>query len=66
MLKVGAAELRAAGLSQRKAEYVQDLAVHFSEKRVHPEKWAAMQDEDVIAESWSPSAASGAGQPRCF
>lgn len=50
VLKTGVAGLREAGLSQRKAEYVQDLAVHFSEKRVHPEKWAAMQDEDVIAE----------------
>ena len=42
--------LRAAGLSARKAEYILDLSTHFSEKRVHPQKWANMEDEDVIAE----------------
>lgn len=50
VLKTDVAGLRAAGLSQRKAEYVQDLATHFSERRVHPEKWAAMPDEDVVDE----------------
>ncbi|HEY0295683.1 MAG TPA: DNA-3-methyladenine glycosylase 2 family protein [Bordetella sp.] len=50
VLKTGMEGLRAAGLSQRKAEYLQDLAAHFSERRVRPEKWAAMQDEDVIDE----------------
>ena len=29
---------------------VLDLAVHFGERRVHPEKWAAMDDEAVISE----------------
>jgi DNA-3-methyladenine glycosylase II len=29
---------------------VQDLATHFSERRVHPEKWASMPDEDVVDE----------------
>ncbi|ARP94996.1 DNA-3-methyladenine glycosylase family protein [Bordetella genomosp. 13] len=42
--------LRAAGLSKRKAEYVHDLAEHFAQRKVHPEKWAGMGDEDVIAE----------------
>ena len=42
--------LRAAGLSQRKAEYLLDLAVHFHERRVHPNRWAAMDDEAVIEE----------------
>lgn len=42
--------LRAAGLSKRKAEYVHDLAEHFAQRKVHPEKWAGMDDEDVIAE----------------
>ena len=36
VLRVGLEGLRAAGLSQRKAEYVLDLAVHFGERRVHP------------------------------
>jgi DNA-3-methyladenine glycosylase II len=43
-------ELRAAGLSQRKAEYVLDLATNFAERRVHPASWAEMEDEQVIAE----------------
>jgi DNA-3-methyladenine glycosylase II len=50
VLKTDLEGLRAAGLSQRKAEYVQDLATHFSERRVHPEKWASMPDEDVVDE----------------
>ncbi|WP_019938413.1 DNA-3-methyladenine glycosylase [Bordetella sp. FB-8] len=50
VVKTGVQGLRAAGLSQRKAEYVQDLATHFGERRVHPEKWASMPDENVIDE----------------
>ena len=50
VLRVGSQGLRAAGLSQRKAEYLLDLAVHFHEKRVHPERWAQMEDESVIGE----------------
>jgi DNA-3-methyladenine glycosylase II len=42
--------LRSAGLSQRKADYLLDLATHFQEKRVHPRQWAGMDDEAVIAE----------------
>src|SRR3546814_91919 len=43
-------DLRAAGLSKRKTEYVQDLARHFVEKKVRPARWGAMEDEAVIAE----------------
>ena len=50
VIKTGVEGLRAAGLSQRKAEYLLDLAAHFGERRVHPEKWACMPDEDVIDE----------------
>ncbi len=42
--------LSACGLSKRKAEYILDLAEHFKAKRVHVDKWAEMDDEDVIAE----------------
>lgn len=49
-LRLGLEALRDAGVSKRKAEYLQDLAVHFSERKVHPEKWATMDDESVIAE----------------
>ncbi|MDM9560679.1 MULTISPECIES: DNA-3-methyladenine glycosylase family protein [Bordetella] len=50
VLEAGTAALRQAGLSQRKAEYVQDLALHFGERRVRPEKWAVMDDESVVSE----------------
>jgi len=42
--------LTSCGLSKRKAEYILDLAEHFKAKRVHADKWAEMDDEDVIAE----------------
>ncbi len=48
--RAGLEKLREAGLSQRKAEYILDLSAHFQEKRVHPQKWAAMDDEAVIVE----------------
>lgn len=42
--------LRGVGLSQRKVEYVRDLAHHFAQGRVHPGQWAEMDDEGVIGE----------------
>lgn len=50
VLRAGVPGLRQAGLSQRKAEYLQDLGVHFSERKVHPDRWSAMEDEAVIDE----------------
>lgn len=50
VIKAGAENLAACGLSKRKAEYVLDLAGHFKAKRVHPDKWVEMADEEVIAE----------------
>lgn len=50
VIKVEPEQLLACGLSKRKTEYILDLALHFKEKRVHIEKWANMDDEDVIAE----------------
>jgi len=49
ILKAGEG-LATCGLSKRKAEYILDLAEHFKAKRVHVDKWAEMDDEDVIAE----------------
>ncbi len=43
-------KLSTCGLSKRKAEYILDLADHFKAKRVNCDKWADMDDEDVIAE----------------
>jgi len=50
VVQAGPEQLLASGLSKRKTEYILDLAQHFNEKRVHVEKWAKMDDEDVISE----------------
>ena len=50
VIKTGPENLVACGLSKRKAEYILDLANHFKAKTVHPDKWAEMEDEDVISE----------------
>jgi DNA-3-methyladenine glycosylase II len=50
VLRAGPEALRASGLSQRKVEYVTDLASHFKNRLVHPTRWAEMEDEAVIAE----------------
>ncbi|MDE2253234.1 MAG: DNA-3-methyladenine glycosylase 2 family protein [Betaproteobacteria bacterium] len=42
--------LRQAGLSQRKCEYLQDLAAKFEAGLVHPRQWDSMPDEAIIAE----------------
>lgn len=42
--------LRACGLSDRKVEYVSDLAQHFADGRIHVHEWAEMDDEAIIAE----------------
>lgn len=42
------ANLLAAGLSRRKAEYIADLAGHFQSGIVDPIRWPAMDDEAVI------------------
>jgi DNA-3-methyladenine glycosylase II len=42
--------LRGAGLSARKAEYLQDLAHHFASGQVHVAQWDAMNDEAIIEE----------------
>jgi DNA-3-methyladenine glycosylase II len=50
VIKAGAAELSACGLSKRKTEYILDLADHFKARRVHADQWSEMDDEAVIAE----------------
>ncbi len=42
--------LRSVGLSLRKAEYLRDLALHFSDGRVHESRWREMDDELIIGE----------------
>jgi DNA-3-methyladenine glycosylase II len=43
-------QMREAGLSARKCEYLLDLASHFHEDRVHPAMWNGMDDETIITE----------------
>ena len=43
-------ELRACGLSQRKVEYIADLAQHFVDGRIDTQRWPEMSDEEIIAE----------------
>jgi len=50
VIKAGAGELSACGLSKRKTDYILDLADHFKAKRVHADLWSQMDDEAVIAE----------------
>ena len=42
--------LRACGLSDRKTEYIADLAQHFADGRIHVHRWPEMPDEQIIAE----------------
>jgi DNA-3-methyladenine glycosylase II len=41
--------LRGCGLSQRKAEYLTDLAGHFTSGSLEPRRWKKMDDEALIA-----------------
>lgn len=50
VLKLKVDDMRAAGLSARKIEYLVDLALHFDSGSVHVEGWAQMDDEAVITE----------------
>jgi DNA-3-methyladenine glycosylase II len=40
-------DLRACGLSQRKAEYIVDLATHFVEKKILPSEFKEMTDDEI-------------------
>ena len=42
--------LRACGLSDRKTEYIADLAQHFAAGAIHVQRWPQMSDEEIIAE----------------
>ncbi len=50
VLKKKRPQLRACGLSDRKTEYIADLAQHFADGAVHEHRWPEMSDEDVIAD----------------
>jgi DNA-3-methyladenine glycosylase II len=50
VLKLKVDDMRAAGLSARKVEYLVDLALHFHSGSVHVQSWEDMDDEAIIAE----------------
>lgn len=50
VISLGAEGLAGCGLSQRKLEYLCDLAAHFSDGRLDPSAWSALDDETLIGE----------------
>ncbi len=50
VLKLKVDDMRSAGLSARKVEYLVDLALHFDSGAVHVKGWQEMDDEAIIAE----------------
>ena len=50
VLKLKIDDMRAAGLSVRKVEYLVDLALHFDAGKLHVDGWHGMDDEEIIAE----------------
>ncbi len=50
VLKLKVDDMRAAGLSARKIEYLVDLALHFDSGAIKVDEWKAMDDESIITE----------------
>jgi DNA-3-methyladenine glycosylase II len=50
VLRLKTEDMRAAGLSARKIEYLIDLAMHFDGDVITPAAWGSMEDEAIIAE----------------
>ena len=50
VLALAPPQMREAGLSARKSEYLHDLSRHFSGGTVHVGQWQQMDDEAIIAE----------------
>ena len=50
VLKIKVDDMRAAGLSARKVEYLVDLALHFDSGLLHVDKWVCMDDDAIISE----------------
>ena len=50
VLRLKVDDMRAAGLSARKIEYLVDLALHFDSGAIDAGDWTSMDDETIIAE----------------
>jgi DNA-3-methyladenine glycosylase II len=48
LMRLPTSDMRSAGLSVRKVEYLQELARHFAAGAVREADWSAMDDESVI------------------
>ena len=48
VLKLKVDDMRAAGLSARKVEYLVDLALHFDSGTLHIKTWDTMSDDEII------------------
>ncbi len=48
LLRLKVDDMRTAGLSARKVEYLVDLALHFDNGALQPDAWHAMDDEAII------------------
>ncbi len=47
LAEADAADLRAAGLSTRKTEYIQSIASAFVDGRINPSAWSSMKDDEL-------------------
>ncbi len=50
VLRLKVDDMREAGLSARKIEYLVDLALHFDSGAIRPAAWPEMEDEAIITE----------------
>jgi len=50
VLKLKVDDMRAAGLSARKIEYLVDLALNFDNGALHVKAWDSMSDDEIVAE----------------
>ena len=50
VLRLKVDDMRGAGLSARKVEYLVDLALHFDNGALHVKAWEGMDDEEIITE----------------
>lgn len=50
VLRLKVDDMRAAGLSARKVEYLVDLAMHFDSGAIAADEWLGMDDEAIIAQ----------------
>ena len=50
VLKLKVDDMRAAGLSARKVEYLVDLSVHLDNGALHVKSWDSMSDDEIVTE----------------